>query len=225
MDEYLSVLKKVSLFDDMTEKEIETLLHCFRCAPRQYGDGSILWEAGELVTHVGIVLCGIVEAVQLEESGAEHLEALQQKGSVFGDLLTAAGSSSPVTLRSRGESTILYLPLDDILSDCGKSCPCHVILRRNLLQETARKYWSLRRRMRYLSQTRLEDRVLMFLRDQQADCGKEYFSIPYDRQQMADYLGANRSALSRALGSLQEKGYFTFYRNSFRLTLPKSQGE
>ena len=114
-------------------------------------------------------------------------------------------------------AAVLFLPLEGILSDCGRGCACHVALRRNLLAETASKFWGLRQRVAYLTEPQLRRRILLFLRDRREAAGSDYFRVPYSRQEMAEVLGVNRSALSRELGRMQREGLLEFYRSSFRL--------
>ena len=63
----------------------------------------------------------------------------------------------------------------------------------------------------------LRRRILLFLRDRREAAGSDYFRVPYSRQEMAEVLGVNRSALSRELGRMQREGLLEFYRSSFRL--------
>ena len=156
--------------------------------------------------------------VQYGEDGGAVLTARQEKGGVFGDLLMAAGQASPLSLVASAEgAAVLFLPLEGILSDCGRGCACHVALRRNLLAETASKFWGLRQRVAYLTEPQLRRRILLFLRDRREAAGSDYFRVPYSRQEMAEVLGVNRSALSRELGRMQREGLLEFYRSSFRL--------
>ena len=97
---------------------------------------------------------------------------------------------------------------------CGKTITS---LRRNLLAETASKFWGLRQRVAYLTEPQLRRRILLFLRDRREAAGSDYFRVPYSRQEMAEVLGVNRSALSRELGRMQREGLLEFYRSSFRL--------
>ena len=156
--------------------------------------------------------------MQYGEDGGAVLTARQEKGGVFGDLLMAAGQASPLSLVASAEgAAVLFLPLEGILSDCGRGCACHVALRRNLLAETASKFWGLRQRVAYLTEPQLRRRILLFLRDRREAAGSDYFRVPYSRQEMAEVLGVNRSALSRELGRMQREGLLEFYRSSFRL--------
>ena len=97
---------------------------------------------------------------------------------------------------------------------CGKTITS---LRRNLLAETASKFWGLRQRVAYLTEPQLRRRILLFLRDRREAAGSDYFRVPYSRQEMAEVLGVNRSALSRELGRMQREDLLEFYRSSFRL--------
>ena len=71
--------------------------------------------------------------------------------------------------------------------------------------------------MAYLTEPQLRRRILLFLRDCREEAGCDYFRLPYSRQEMAEVLGVNRSALSRELGRMQREGLLEFYRSSFRL--------
>ena len=143
--------------------------------------------------------------------------ARQRPGDVFGELLMAAQMPSPVSLRCAQMTEVLFLPLEGILGGCDKCCPCHVLLRRNLLQLTGRKFWQQQRRTMYLSQPSLRQRILLYLHDVQREAGGDTFTIPYNREELSTFLGVNRSALSRELGRMQQEGMLEFYRSSFRM--------
>ncbi len=217
MEIKIDLLKRASLFAGMSEAEILQLVHCLGAPIRSYGKGAILWQAGDTVSQAGIILDGIVDAVQYHPDGSMQLVTRHKPGSVFGDLLMGAQRPSPVTLQTPDGAQVLFLSLHAILSDCGQGCPCHVRLRHNLFSEGAKKFFHLRRRLQYLSEPRLRRRVLLFLQDCSRDAGQDYFTLPFTRCEMAEFLGANRSALSRELSQLQKEGFIEFYRNSFRL--------
>ena len=218
MDIDTELLRRTALFHGMEDGDIRRLLDCLHCPVRRYGRGEFLWHAGDAVPMAGIVLSGCVDAVQYGEDGGAVLTVRQEKGGVFGDLLMAAGQASPLSLVASAEGAeVLFLPLEGILSDCGRGCACHIALRRNLLAETASKFWQLRQRVVYLTEPQLRRRILLFLRDRREETGSDYFRLPYSRQEMAEMLGVNRSALSRELGRMQREGLLEFYRSSFRL--------
>ena len=213
----IPVLQSCSLFRGMSEADIRQLVTCFGANVRRYGKGAFLWHEGEQVRHAGIVLRGVVDAVEYRADGAEQLVARHTAGGVVGDLLMAGDRPSPVSLQAAEEAEVLFLPVDDILGGCSACCPCHTQLRHNLLHEAAEKFWALRRRLGYLSEPGLRPRLLLYLHDEAKRAGSATFTIPFNRQQLADFLGVNRSAMSRELSRLQDEGIIEYYRSSFRL--------
>ena len=213
----IALLQSTPLFRGMSEGEIRRLVTCLGAPVRRYGKGSFLWHEGDSVTQAGIVLRGMVDAVNYSDDGRVHLVARQTAGSVFGEMLMAAGRPSPVSLQATEEAEVLFLPLENILGGCGENCPCHIALRRNLLQEASEKFWALQRRLTYLAEPSLRQRILLFLRDEGKKAGHGLFTIPYDRTELAAFLAVNRSALSRELSRLQKDGIIEYYRSSFHL--------
>lgn len=213
----IDILKTCSLFRGMSEAEIRHLVKCLASPVRRYGKGAFLWHEGEQVEQAGIVLRGVVDAVQYRADGTAQLVARQTAGGVFGDLLMAAGQPSPVSLQATEEAEVLFLPVGKILGGCAQCCPCHTALRRNLLAEASEKFWALRRRLGYLSEPSLRRRILLFLHDEQKKAGTAVFTIPFNREKLAEFLAVNRSALSRELSRLAEEGVIEYYRSSFRI--------
>ena len=215
MSDYLPLLQRCVLFDGLLPQEMERLLHCCGASVRHYGRGEFLWQAGEVSLCVGIVLEGIVDAIEYTPQGEEIPTARQTPGGVFGDLLAAAGQPSPVSLRTPEGAVVLMLPLDAILGGCAKQCACHLTLRRNLLRQAATKFWVLREQVALLRQPRLRDKILLFLRSQ--PCTEGYITLPYTRQEMARLLNADRTALSRELTRMKDDGLLDYHRSTFRL--------
>ena len=213
----ISILQSSSLFRNMSEGDIRQLVTCFGANVRRYGKGAFLWHEGDRVRHAGIVLRGVVDAVEYRADGSGQLVARHTAGGVVGDLLMAGDRPSPVSLQAVEEAEVLFLPVDDILGGCASCCPCHTRLRHNLLHEAAEKFWVLRQRLNYLSEPGLRPRLLLYLRDEAKRAGSATFTIPFNRQQLADFLSVNRSAMSRELSRLAEEGIIEYYRSSFRL--------
>ena len=111
----------------------------------------------------------------------------------------------------------LFLPYRAMMASCAHACEQHALLRENLLAEIAEKYWRLRRRAEYLARHSLRARIAAFLLDAAADAGGNTFSLGMRREDLAAYLGANRSALCRELSRLRAEGWIDCCRDSVRL--------
>ena len=207
----IPLLQQTILFSGIEAEELRHLLTCLGGSVRRYGRGEFLWHAGDTVLQAGIVLQGAVDAVQYREDGAMQLVARHTAGGVFGEMLMAAGETSPVSVLSPEGAEVLFLPLERIMGGCERHCEGHARLRMNLLRESAQKFWQMRRR------------VLLYLQDCRSRQGSDCFRLSLSREEMAAYLAVNRSALSRELSRLQQEGLIEFYRNSFRLHFSPEQ--
>lgn len=210
------ILEKTALFYGLSGAEIESVVSAAGGILRRYEAGEVLWHQGEAVTSLGIVLQGAVEAVAYSRDGGAELVAHHEAGQVVGDVLMASHSPSPVTLVARSAVSVLLLPMEGLYPMAGEvSAPLRRV-QRNLLAETGEKFWQQRRRIAYLVEPRLRERVLHYLRDVSPAVG-EWFTLPLDRQGMARFLGADRSALSRVLSQLRAEGLIEYRKNEFRV--------
>ena len=173
---------------------------------------------GERIDHAGIVLSGRVDAWRYTQDGQESLSAVHEAGGLFGDVLMSARTvGSPVELRTARPSKILFLSLDALLRCCAEDggSDCTRLLS-NLLEEISEKYWALQRHIRLLSIPDGRTRLEAYLRQEAGKTG-EIVCDGMTREQMARYLGMNRSALSRLLGTMQREGRLELRRGSLRL--------
>ena len=139
-------------------------------------------------------------------------------GALVGDVLMATrDTKSPVDVIAAQNTAALFLPYRAMMASCAHACEHHALLRENLLAEIAEKYWRLRRRAEYLARHSLRARIAAFLLDAAADAGGNTFSLGMRREDLAAYLGANRSALCRELSRLRAEGWIDCCRDSVRL--------
>ena len=195
------------LFARIAPNDVFALTECLGAAERRYERGEALWLTGDAVSACAVVLSGGVRAESLLPSGERSLTAVHGPGALVGDVLMATrDKKSPVDVIAAQNTAALFLP-----------CERHALLRENLLAEIAEKYWRLRRRAEYLARHSLRARIAAFLLDAAADAGGNTFSLGMRREDLAAYLGANRSALCRELSRLRAEGWIDCCRDSVRL--------
>ena len=207
-------LQCVSLFVGLTAAEIEAVVSDAGGYRRELLAQEQLWRQGERVNSLAIVLSGAVEAVAYSREGEVELVAYHGEGEVVGDVLMSSESPSPVTLIAREATAVLLLPREGLFPIAGEvSLPLRRV-QRNLLTETGEKFWQQRHRIAYLVEPRLKTRVLRYLQDHAPAAG-EWFTLPLDRQGMAQFLGCDRSALSRVLSQLRDEGVIVYRKSEF----------
>lgn len=217
-----NTLVNCGLFLNIPPEEVDALLVCLGAEEAGYEKGEIIWHIGDAVRACAVVLSGALRAETLNAAGERSLMAYHTAGALVGDvLMSTPGGTSPVCVSAAEDTTLIYLPFHAIMGGCEKCCSCHLRLRENLISEIARKFWAQRRRLGYLSAHSLRQRIAMYLMDRSVQTGSATFSLGGTREDLADLLGVNRSALSRELGRMKSEGLLDFYRDTFRILQPE----
>lgn len=210
--------KDCPLFAGMEEAELTALLDCLGARTCRADRGQMLFREGDPARYVGIVLSGAVQIQQEDYDGGRIILARVGPGELFGESFACAGTESlPVSAAAAAESRVLLLDCRRMLAPCGRACPCHSRLVQNLTQIMARKNLAFQRKLQILSHRTTREKLLAYLSDQARQQGSRRFEIPFDRQELADYLGVDRSGLSAEIGRLRAEGVLESRRHQFEL--------
>ena len=217
MNNNVEILRKVKLFDAIDDK-LEDMLQCLGSEEKKYDRGEIILMTGQPVTSVGVVLSGEVQIIQEDYYGNRSSLTKLKPGHIFGEAFASAGiKESPVTILAKSNCRIMFLAIERIISTCPNSCIFHSQLMENLLKILARKNILLSSKNQLLSQRTIRDKVLSYLGLQAEKKGSLEFEIPFSRNELADFLCVDRSALSRVLSQLKKDGTIEYQNQHFRL--------
>jgi CRP-like cAMP-binding protein len=218
--EEMRLLLANPLFRNVSEKDIPEALTCLSARKKPFSAGSYLFEEGDKADFAVILLSGDVDLFRYTYQGNASLLESFASGELFGEAYALReGSTFGVSALARKGGNALFLKLSPLFQSLG--CPFASPMIRNLVGSLSDKVLLMKQKLTILSQRGLEDRVLLFLSSFSE--GKERFEIPYSREEMAAYLGCDRSALSRLLSAMREKGILSFEGRSFYL--PKKSRE
>ena len=211
-------LSKTALFKGATPQEVEDMLRCLGAERRQFSRGETIYHAGDSVTALGVVLSGSVLIENNDLWGNTSVLDRAGTGQVFAETYACVpGERMMVSVAAAEAAEVLFLDMSRVLRSCSETCAHHHTLIRNLLQLSAQKNLNLSRRIFHTSAKSIRGRLLSYLSYQAAQNGSRSFTIPFNRQQLADYLSVDRSALSKELGKMQKDGLLTVERNHFSL--------
>jgi CRP-like cAMP-binding protein len=214
----LSFLKKTSLFRGTTEEELPALLDCLKPSNRDYAKGEIILRQGEDVSAVGLVLSGRVQIIEEDFWGNRNILADAMPGDLFAESYAfLPGELLRVSVVAQEPSRIMLVDSRRMLEICSSACRFHTRLVQNVLAESARKNLALTRKLSHMSKRSTREKLLSYLSSQSLAAGSESFEIPFNRQQLADYLCVDRSAMSNELCKMRDEGLLTFDRSSFHL--------
>lgn len=217
MKEYLDIFKTVKLFNDIDKDDLEAMLTCLDSRVISLKKGEYILAAGNSVDQVGIVLTGHLHITKEDMDGERTLLATLSLGEFFGEALCCAGvTESPVSVLANTNAKVMLLGFRRILETCSSSCSFHTKLIENMLRIIAQKNLQLQVRMDFLSKKTIRARLLNYFESVVAQQSHD-FTIPLNREELADFLCIDRSALSRELGFLKRNGIIDYKKNHFTL--------
>jgi CRP-like cAMP-binding protein len=168
---------------------------------------------------VGIVLSGSAFVLQEDYWGNRNILSNIGVGGIFGESFSCAEAAAlPVSVIAKEDSVILLINVKKILTICSTACAFHTSLIMNLMRILANKNRYLTRKIEHITKKTTREKVLSFLSECAVQGGKNTFEIEFNRQELADYLSVERSALSAVLSKMKEEGIIDYYKNTFRLT-------
>jgi len=212
-------LEKTTLFSGCTAEDIRSMLNCLGAETRVFEKDAVIYAAGTTVTRFGLVLSGSVQIINDDLWGNRSILDNIGAGRVFAETYAGLpGEPLMVSVLAAENCEILFLNAAKITVSCPAACPHHAALIRNLLRISSQKNLNLSRRIFHTTPKTIRGRLLSYLSFQAASCGSPEFTIPFNRQQLADYLSVERSALSHELGKMQRDGLLTVRKNHFRLS-------
>ena len=218
MKEYLPILTHCLLFAGTQPDDILAMLHCLGAHTQSFARGVRVFHAGQPVTEMGLVLEGCVQVEQEDYWGNRTILTRAAVGELFGEVYACLPAQPvPISAMAVEPSTVLMLDLRRVTTLCSSACSFHTHLIQQLLYIMATRTMALTEKIRHASQRTLRKKLLSYLSAQAQRAGNSSFSIPFDRQALADYLCADRSALSAELGRMRDEGLLTFHRNQFTL--------
>lgn len=217
MRAYFDVLKPMELFGEIATAELECMLGCIGAEIKNVKRGEIVLLAGDRPRHVGVVLAGQLHVIREDYDGNRSLMAVLTPGGIFAEELCCAGvSESPVTVRAEADSVIMLLNFSRILRTCPNSCSFHRKLIENMLSLIAKKSILLQGRMEIVGLKSIRAKVLRYLESFAPKHGGE-IAIPFNREELADFLCVERSALSHELARMKKDGLIEYRKNVFVL--------
>ena len=203
------------LFSGIEGAELESLLGCLQAVGRRFKKGELILAVGGKPA-VGLVREGVVQVIAEDPMGNRTIIGRMEEGDMFGEAFACAGAEKmPFSVEAAADSEILLIDVARIVVTCPAACPFHTRLIENLMAVLARKNILLGTKIRHLSRRSTRDKLLSYLSDRAREAGAREFAVPFNRQEMADYLCVDRSAMSAELSKLKTEGILDYEKNRF----------
>ncbi len=218
MNDYTNVLNRSMLFKDISDDEKAAILGCLTYQIKEFRQGHVIALEGNEIRYFGLILEGSIDMIKEDVWGNRTLITRMSEGELFGETFACGiEQQSVVTFTAVGNVTVMMLPFMQVIHTCSNSCSFHEKLIRNLVHTIAMKNKSLMQKVEIITKKNLREKILAYLSIQAQMQNTRYFQIPLKRGELAQYLCADRSALTRELTQMREEHIIDFDRNTFRI--------
>lgn len=206
------------LFTGIDAADFEGMLGCIGYHVKDYQKGEIIALEEENINHVGVVLEGAVDMLKEDVWGNRTMLVRTYPQDIFGETFACGEDAlSVVTFAAAENCRVLFLSFCRVMHTCTHACQFHQTLIENMVRLIARKNRELMRKVEVVSKKTLREKILAYLSIQSQAQGSRRFEIPLGRVEWAEYLNADRSALTRELAKMKDEGLIDYQRNSFEI--------
>lgn len=218
MKNYLSMLEECLLFKNINKDDLPSVLSSLNTKILNFKKDIIILNVEDKPQYIGIILSGSANIIQEDYWGNRTILSVLKTGELFAESFSYADISSvPISIIARENSNVLLIDCNKLITTCVSSCKFHTTLIQNLVKILANKNVILTRKIKHITQRSTREKVLSYLSECALLFKNNTFKIPFNRQELADYLSVERSALSNTLCKMRNEGLIKFYKNTFEL--------
>ncbi|MGN0637731.1 MAG: Crp/Fnr family transcriptional regulator [Huintestinicola sp.] len=218
MEKYIPVLKNTQLFSGVGEEDIRAMLGCMQARLSAYKKNEYVLRQGERIDNIMVLAEGRLHIQRDDHWGNCSIISIVDPGEMFGESY-AAPESGPVMndVIAAEDSAVIFMDIKKIITVCPNACKFHSAAVRNLFFAISEKNRKLVRKLGYMSKRTTREKLMAYLSEEANRRGSSSFSIPFNRQQLADFLSVDRSAMSNELCRMRDEGLLEFEKNRFKL--------
>ena len=218
MKKYLEMIKKCPLFNEIADDHLLKMLTCLGARVIAFDKKYTILLEGSAADHIGIVLSGAVQVVQVDYDGNRSILSELGPSELFAEAFACAQVRSiPVSVIASEACEVMLIDCGHILHTCSNSCGFHQQLIYNLMKDLATKTLQFHQRIEVTSKRSTREKLLTYLTIRSKQTGSRRFEIPFARQELAGYLEVDRSGLSAEIGKLRREGILESHKRYFEL--------
>ena len=212
------MLRNILIFEGFTKDQIDSAIEKLSGRRKRFLKEELIYSEGDFIDEMGIVMEGSVRIEKIDYQGNRNILSNIEKGAIFGEAYALmTGHPLMIDVVAGKDCEILFLNLRNLMRKDVMICDWYPVCIMNLLKNASMKNMELTERSRHTSSKHIRDRVMSYLTAVSNHVQSNEFNIPFNRQQMADYLSLDRSALSKELGRMSDDGLIELRKNHFRI--------
>lgn len=224
MKKYISVLKRTKMFAGVREEEIALILSCLDARLYTYKKGEYILRQGGHLSDITILVEGNLHIQKDDYWGKRSILGQIAAGEIFGEAYVAPESSALLhDVVAVEDSAVIFFDVKRILTTCSSACRFHTMVVQNLFFAISEKNRKLVQKLGHMSKRSIREKLISYLSEEAKKQNSSSFTIPFNRQQLADFLSVDRSAMSNELCKMRDEGLLEFEKNCFQLRVADSE--
>ena len=218
MKKYIPVLKRTKLFSGVGEEDIASLLSCLGARKKEYKKGDYILREGEHISDIFILVEGKIHIQKDDYWGNRSILSVISVGEMFGEGYAAPESGALLNdVVAIEDSSVIFFDVKRILTTCSSACRFHNMIVQNMFFAISDKNRKLVQKLGHMSGRTTRTKLISYLSEEAKRQGSSTFTVPFNRQQLADYLCVDRSAMSNELCKMRDEGMIRFEKSRFEL--------
>lgn len=218
MEKYIPILKRTKMFSGLNEYEIASLIDCHGARLRTYKKGEYVLHQGEDISDIIVLVEGKLHIQRDDFWGNRSILGEVAVGEIFGEAYAPPDSGRLINdVVAVENSVVICFDLKNLLTTCDAGCDFHLTVVHNLFFAISEKNRNLVQKLAHMSKRSTREKLISYLSEQAKKQNSATFTIPFNRQQLADFLSVDRSAMSNELCKMRDEGLLEFDRNQFKL--------
>ena len=218
MKKYIPVLKRTKLFSGVGEEDIASLLSCLGARKKEYKKGEYILREGEHIRDIFILVEGKIHIQKDDYWGNRSILSVISVGEMFGEGYAAPESGALLNdVVAVEDSSVIFFDVKRILTTCSSACRFHNMIVQNMFFAISDKNRKLVQKLGHMSGRTTRAKLISYLSEEAKRQGSSAFTVPFNRQQLADYLCVDRSAMSNELCKMRDEGMIKFEKSRFEL--------
>lgn len=218
MKKYIPILKRTKLFSGVGEEDIASLLSCLGARKKEYKKGEYILREGEHISDIFILVEGKIHIQKDDYWGNRSILSVIFVGEMFGEGYAAPESGALLNdVVAVEDSTMIFFDIKRILTTCSSACRFHNMIVQNMFFAISDKNRKLVQKLGHTSGRTTRAKLISYLSEEAKRQGSSAFTVPFNRQQLADYLCVDRSAMSNELCKMRDEGMIKFEKSRFEL--------
>ena len=218
MKEFVPVLKRTKLFSGVGDDDISTMLSCLEARLLTYKKGEYVLRQGEHLSDILVLAEGRLHIQRDDYWGNRSILGHIGVGEIFGEAYVAPESGTLLNdVIAVEDSSVVFFDVKRVISTCSSACRFHTMVVQNLFFAISEKNRGLVQKLDYMSRRTTREKLLSYLSEEAKKQNSASITLPFNRQQLADYLSVDRSAMSNELCKMRDEGLLEFEKNRFRL--------